>query len=76
MFKIEGKKKKSKPKKHQACPAIKGGEGSSRDESSKNFTTRQASHMCLMVQSNSDISDDSSFDDESDEIYEMMNLIK
>ena len=29
-----------------------------------------------MVQSNSDISDDSSFDDESDEIYEMMNLIK
>ena len=29
-----------------------------------------------MVQSNSDISDDSSSDDESDEIYEMMNLIK
>ena len=29
-----------------------------------------------MVQSNRDISDDSSSDDESDKIYEMMNLIK
>jgi len=78
VFKMAGKKK-SKQRRHQACPAIikekKGGKGSSSDESSKPFTTR-SSHICLMTKGNSDVSDDSFSDDEPNEICEMMSLIK
>jgi hypothetical protein len=86
VFKMAGKKK-NKLKRHQALPAVRSrgrkDEGSSKDESSKHFTTRRAlmssSHTCLMAKGNSNVSDDeplSSDDDESDEICEMMNLIQ